>query len=372
MDKNLLTHLKERSQGTLELLHTMNNYLFIIDLDGNILLTSDSLTDKTNITRERLTKKKFYELLVKEESETPLNLYDLLLLNKKHSDLDLLFYEEEGKPISTMLMSSSILSNFYNNKDYVLLLLADMREQRQTQMQLMQNNKMVALGEMASGIAHEINNPLTVVMGQLNLLRKHIEKIEGDHSKLDVLSEKIHTNFHRITKIVKSLQTMSRNSKKSPIEEVKLSSIIEAVEDLSKQKFYNNEVELIIEGNPEEVTLKCRETEIMQVMLNLVNNGIDSILDLKNKWVKIFYKDKKDTLTIYVMDSGPGIDLAVQVRLFEPFYSTKDVGKGTGLGLSISKNLIEAHGGTLAYDTSQAHTCFKIVLPKNLKNNIED
>lgn len=365
MNKELVAHLKDRSQGTLELLHTMNNYLFIIDLDGKILLTSDSLLDKTALTKERISEKKFFEILVKEDSNKPLNLYDLLLLNNKHSDIDLLLFEDEGKPISTMLMSSSILSNFYQNKDYVLILLADMREQRQTQMQLMQNNKMVALGEMASGIAHEINNPLTVVMGQLSLLKKHIDKLEGDHSKIDGLTNKIHTNFNRITKIVKSLQTMSRNAKKSPMEDIALGEILEAVEDLSKQKFYNNEVKLEIEGDPSQIIINCRETEVMQVLLNLVNNSIDSVSEFDEKWVKIFFEQDNATTSIYVMDSGPGIDLSLRVRLFEPFYSTKDVGKGTGLGLSISKNLIENHGGTLSYDTTKPNTCFKIILPKN-------
>ena len=364
MNKELITHLKEKSQGTLELLHTMNNYLIIIDLNGEILVTSDSLIEKTNMTKERLKEKKFYEILYKEEDESPLNFYDLLLLNNKHSDVDLLLFEDEKKPISTMLMSSSILSNFFNNKDYVLLLLADMREQRQTQVQLMQSNKMVALGEMASGIAHEINNPLTVVMGQLNLLKKQLSKMEGDTSKLELLSDKIYTNFNRVTKIVKSLQTMSRNAKKSPLEEISLADILEAVEDLSKQKFYNNQVELKVEGDPSKVKLFCRETEIMQVLLNLVNNSVDSVCELEAKWVKIFFEEDKMTTTIYVMDSGSGIDLSLRVRLFEPFYSTKDVGKGTGLGLSISKNLIENHGGSLSYDTTKPHTCFKIVLPK--------
>mgnify|MGYP003691372393 CR=1 FL=1 len=365
MNQDLLTHLKDKSQGTLELLHSMDNFLFVIDLDGKVLLTSDSLISKTKMTKERLESKKFYELLKVEQTEKPLNFYDLLLLDKKHGDIDLLFYEEDGKPINTMLMSSSILSNFYNDKDYILVLLADMREHRQTQMQLMQSNKMVALGEMASGIAHEINNPLTVVMGQLNILKKHIERIEGDHSKIDVLTEKINTNFLRITKIVKSLQTMSRSSVKSPVEEVQLSEILDAVDDLSKPKFSASKVEFLTEGDFENVSIKCRETEIMQVMLNLVNNGIDSVAQSENPWVKVFFEENEEDISIFIMDSGGGIDMALQVRLFEPFYTTKEIGKGTGLGLSISKSLIEAHGGTLGYDTSKPNTCFKIVLPKN-------
>lgn len=369
MEQEILLYLKEHGQGTLELLHTMDNYLFVVDLDGKIVLTSDSLIKKTKMSKERIQNKKFYEILAKEKTAEPLNLYDLLLLNSKHGNQDVLLFEEDDRPVNTMLMSSSILSGFYKNKDYVLILLADMREQRQSQMQLMQNNKMTALGEMASGIAHEINNPLTVVMGQLNMLKKLIEKLNINDEKVSALTDKLSVNFGRITHIVKSLQTMSRNSERSPVEEVNFTAILDAVDDLSKQKFIQNKVEFIKEGNFDDLMITCRETEIMQVLLNLVNNAIDSVSDLPEKWVKIYFEESKENITFFVMDSGAGIDLAIRMRLFEPFYSTKEIGKGTGLGLSISKSLIEAHGGTLSYDVSKLNTCFKIDLPKNNKLN---
>ncbi len=364
MEQELLSHLRKKSQGTLELIHTMDNYLFVVDFDGNILLTSDSLNDKAEVSKKSLDDAKFYDLLRKEDN-SPLDLYDLLLLDRKTPDLDLKLIKEKGaKPIDTMLISSSILSNFYKDQDYILILLADMREQKKTQMHLMHTNKMVSLGEMASGIAHEINNPLTVVMGQLTLLRKHIERLEGDQNKIETLSDKIYTNFERITKIVKSLQTMSRNSVKAPKEDVKISAILNGVKDLSSQRLDMKNVNFSVEGDSPEMVINCRETEILQVLLNLVNNSVDSIEDLEDRWVKIIIKDLNKKVAISVMDAGSGIDLAMQIRLFEPFYTTKSIGKGTGLGLSISKSLIEAHEGSLEYDTSYQNTCFTLMLPK--------
>lgn len=365
MEQELLTHLKNKSQGTLELIHTMDNYLFVIDLDGNILLSSDSILEKTDIKKENLLNSKFYDLLFKDEN-TPLNLYDLLLLDRKNNkDLDLLLYEgKDKKPIETLLISSSILSNFYKDQDYILILLADMREQKRTQMQLMHSNKMVSLGEMASGIAHEINNPLTVVMGQLNLLKMHVKKLDGDHEKLTKLSDKIHKNFDRITKIVKSLQTMSRNSEKTPLEKIDLKSIFDGVKDLSTQKLTNKQVTFSVEGDYEDIHIHCRDTEILQVLLNLINNSVDSVAGLDERWVKVIVNESKNNVEISVMDSGSGIDLGSQIRLFEPFYTTKSSGEGTGLGLSISKSLIESHKGTLEYDSKNKNTCFRLTLPK--------
>ncbi|MFT6633864.1 MAG: C4-dicarboxylate-specific signal transduction histidine kinase [Bacteriovoracaceae bacterium] len=364
MKQELLSHLKEKSQGTLELIHTMDNYLFIIDLDGNILLSSDSITQRTNMEESYLKEAKFFDIIHTDEN-TSLNLFDLLLLNNKNADLSLLMFDQTKKnPIDTLLVSSSILSNFYKDQDYVLILLADMREHRKTQMQLMHSNKMVSLGEMASGIAHEINNPLTVVTGQLRLLKKQIERLDGENEKITTLSNKISINFDRITKIVKSLQTMSRGTEKSPMVDVQLESILSGVKDLTAQKLESKNVKFTVETNKEDISIFCRETEILQVLLNLINNSVDSIAQLDDKWVKLNIIESNTDIQITVTDSGSGINLDLQIRLFEPFYTTKSIGQGTGLGLSISKSLIESHGGTLSYDTGNMNTSFKIVLPK--------
>lgn len=364
MKQELLSHLKEKSQGTLELIHTMDNYLFIIDLDGNILLSSDSIIQRTNMEESYLKEAKFFDIIYTDEN-TSLNLFDLLLLNNKNADLSLLMFDQTKKdPIDTLLVSSSILSNFYKDQDYVLILLADMREHRKTQMQLMHSNKMVSLGEMASGIAHEINNPLTVVTGQLRLLKKQIEKLDGENEKITTLSNKISINFDRITKIVKSLQTMSRGTEKSPMADVQLESILSGVKDLTAQKLESKNVKFTVETNKEDISIFCRETEILQVLLNLINNSVDSIAQLDDKWVKLNITESNTDIQITVTDSGSGINLDLQIRLFEPFYTTKSIGQGTGLGLSISKSLIESHDGTLSYDTGNMNTSFKIVLPK--------
>lgn len=364
MNNNLRTHLKDKGHGIIELLSTMSNYLFIVGLDGKVLLSSDSLANKTQITPSWLEKKNFNEIMIKEKSKDALSVYDLLILNQRDESLNIELHGPDGDPVATTLISSSILFDFYEGKDYILILLKDVREQKKVEMQLVQNNKMETLGEMASGIAHEINNPLTVVMGQLNLLRKELDKLEGDHARIFKLTGKIQTNFDRISKIVRSLQTMGWDSGKASVEPIPLSRVLEAVKDLSKHKFNKNRVEFIIEGEPEKVPVRCRETELMQVILNLVSNGIDSIKDKENdKWVKIFFEEEEKNTVIYVMDSGAGIELSLQLKLFEPFFSTKNVGEGTGLGLPISKKLIESYNGTLIYDTSQSNTCFKITIP---------
>lgn len=364
MKEELITHLKEHSQGTLELIHTMDNYLLIMDLEGNVLLSSNSLTEKAGISEKEIRSSKFYELLFK-EIDNPLTVYDLLLLNSEQTGLNLLLKNsDKNEYIDTLLVSSSILSNFYKDEDYILILLADMREHRKNQQHIMHSNKMLALGEMASGIAHEVNNPLTVVTGQLRILNKHIEKLSEPNEKLLELSKKISLNFDRITNIVKSLQTMSRNTTKLPMENVELERIIEAIEDLTTQKLEKMNIDFSIEKDTESTDIFCRENEILQVLLSLINNSIDSISELDKKWIKLIIRDDEESFFISVTDSGDGIDLDLQIRLFEPFFTTKSIGEGTGLGLSISKSLVESHSGKMFYDTSSSNTSFKITLPK--------
>lgn len=367
MDQVLLEHLKEKGQGTLELIRTMENFLLIIGFNGDVLLTSDSVYDKTNIDKELLLSSKYYDFLHKSDS-TPLNFFDLLLLTEKDTSLELsININKDEPPIETLAISSCILKNFYHDEDYILLLLADMRDQKRTQMQLMHTNKLVSLGEMATNIAHEINNPITIISGQISMLEKSLAKIEADVTRPLEITGKIKKNFDRITKIIKSLRSISRKDEQAPVVSLRLVDLFESLKDLSDQKLSMNNTQFSIEGLSKDQELEGRETELLQVLLNLVNNSIDSVQSVEDKWVKISIIEKENSFTISILDSGKGIPLDVQIRLFEPFYTTKDIGKGTGLGLSISKGLIERHRGSLTYDNTAGNTCFNIELPKKFE-----
>jgi signal transduction histidine kinase len=100
------------------------------------------------------------------------------------------------------------------------------------------------------------------------------------------------------------------------------------------------------------------------VALNLLNNAFDAIQSLEEKWIKISFSDIGDWVKIIVTDSGPGIPFDVQMKMMQPFYTTKEIGKGTGLGLSISKGIIERHNGRLYLDNTSPNTQFVIALPK--------
>ncbi|HET6283919.1 MAG TPA: ATP-binding protein, partial [Polyangia bacterium] len=115
---------------------------------------------------------------------------------------------------------------------------------------------------------------------------------------------------------------------------------------------------------PEHLFVHCRSIQISQILLNLLSNAHDAVEKSAAPWVRISVDAEGAQVRIAVIDSGPGVSPALEPRIMEPFFTTKEVGKGTGLGLSVSKGIAESHGGRLSYDRSSAHTRFVLTLPR--------
>jgi C4-dicarboxylate-specific signal transduction histidine kinase len=105
--------------------------------------------------------------------------------------------------------------------------------------------------------------------------------------------------------------------------------------------------------------------QISQVLLNLISNACDAIAERDEKWIRIGAERKNGLVSIYVMDSGTGIPETVREKMFQPFFTTKEIGKGTGLGLSISTGILDAHNGSLSIDSTKPNTCFVVQLPES-------
>lgn len=238
------------------------------------------------------------------------------------------------------------------------------REQReQNNQQLALSAKMSSLGEMAGNVAHEINNPLTVIMGKAGILLKRFEThpVNLEKAREDVL--KILKTAGKISKIIAGLKSFSRNSEKDPPENTMISKIVEETLDLCQERFKNGEVDLKLElqSDPE---ICCRASQIEQVMLNLLSNAYDAVHGKSGAWVELKVSVEEEWAVITITDCGTGIDPIVVSKMMEPFFTTKQVNKGTGLGLSISKTIVDEHRGSLKYDASFANTRFVLKLPK--------
>lgn len=237
-----------------------------------------------------------------------------------------------------------------------------LRDQRR---QNLQNSKLSSLGEMASGIAHEINNPLMVILGTANSVQKLKERGEFKEDKVDLYMKKIIENTYRITKIISGLKNFSRDSFDDEFKPAKLENLFINTKDLCHSRIMDKNIDLQIELS-EKIDLNCREVQLVQVFVILVNNSIDALGDNpeKKKWIKIEAEVVDNTIYIKFIDNGMGITQEIAEKIMNPFFTTKEVGKGTGLGLSISKGIIEDHGGKFYLDLNSEFTTFVIELPK--------
>ena len=228
--------------------------------------------------------------------------------------------------------------------------------------QLAESSRLSALGEMAAGIAHEINNPLTVILTKTTLLKRKLES-----GVLDVKTnvkdfEIIENTVDRIAKVIRGLTTYSRKSDNDEFEIFSLFSIIDNTLSLCNEKFRYSCIEVKINCDPN-LQIYCMPNQISQIFMNLLLNSYDAILNLSEKWIHIDVNIESDLAKIRFTDSGKDIPDLVAKNMMKPFYTTKAMGKGTGLGLSISSGLAKAHKGLLEYDSKSKNTCFILTLP---------
>jgi len=228
--------------------------------------------------------------------------------------------------------------------------------------------RLATLGEMAGGIAHEVNNPLAVIIGVCAQISTLIESSTPDLAKITERVDKISKTSFRISKIIAGLQSFARQSDKDPYVQTPLQQVMDDTFELCREKFYHNAVQLNVSEIPD-VELPIRSVQVSQVLINLLNNSFDAVKKLPKPVIDIRINETDHDVFIEVSDSGPGIPPEISDRIFDPFFTTKDVGQGTGLGLSISRSIMLDHQGDLQLVKSPPYlTTFQVRLPKLRKS----
>jgi two-component system NtrC family sensor kinase len=244
-------------------------------------------------------------------------------------------------------------------------------ELRQTQVQLLQAEKMKSLGQLVAGVAHELNNPIGFVHANLQLLDEYVKKLmDGPRSESEAervadsitrLLSRSREGTERVKKIVQDLRTFSRMDQ-AELQEVDINEEIDRTLALVEPRLKNRiEVERVYGGLPR---VRCYAGQLSQVFLNLLVNACDAIEERGT--IRITTRPTEEGVSIEVRDDGPGISEAVQTRIFDPFFTTKPIGAGTGLGLSLSHGIIERHNGRLSVTSELGRgTAFVIDLPRS-------
>lgn len=267
-------------------------------------------------------------------------------------------------------MMSFKLAKFNNNKNYFISFkdLKNLKDKEKIiedqKNQMIEKNKLASLGEMAAGIAHEVNNPLTVIHSNNNMITRLLNKEELNKEQCLKLLLKTTSQIERITKILTSLRSLSRGLAGDEKENFSIDQVIDESISLAKIRTSSKRVKFIFEEK--NLKVYANRGQIVQVILNLFNNAIDAIENNPtNAWINVELKARGHYVDIFISDSGKGISPEIVSKIFLPMYTTKEIGKGTGLGLSLSRNFIEQNSGNLDYISNMGNTCFKISLIKS-------
>jgi PAS domain S-box-containing protein len=271
------------------------------------------------------------------------------------------FSEEEKKEDSSLIRGMTVIATYFSK---VIERQLQQKIEEEYREHLARNAKLSSMGEIASGIAHEINNPLTVIKGHSNAILKILNGDELNPEKIKHSAQKINDTIDRIVKIVKGLKNISREGSNDPFALTTVKQILDDTISLCEAKLKNADIDFKIIPYNDTTTLECRSYQISQILINLVNNSVDAIEKLEDRWIHIEIQESPDFIEVFVTDSGQGIPDEVADKITQAFFTTKEFGKGTGLGLSITKGIIEAHRGDFGLVRKFKNTRFFIKLPK--------
>jgi two-component system NtrC family sensor kinase len=217
-----------------------------------------------------------------------------------------------------------------------------MRELTQTQQQLIQSAKLAAIGELGAGVAHEINNPLMIILGNCELALRDVPAESRPAKRLKI----IEAEATRAGKITHDLLNFARR-REPRREPVAVEALVERAVELLGTKLARNRVRVRTVLHPDMPSILGDADQLTQVLLNLGGNAVDAMPDGGELVFQTELRPESDAVVIKVIDSGVGMTAEHAQRIFEPFYTTKAEGRGTGLGMSVSLGIVKSHGGLL-------------------------
>jgi histidine kinase len=278
---------------------------------------------------------------------------------------------KDGRPFYGDIILTD--SDYQAGLKVILAMVIDVTERIEAEQQVIQANKMATLGEMATGVAHELNQPLSVIQMISNLFARKLDVgALPDKETLSDVSSKLRSNVERASKIINHMREFGRKSALE-VSSVQINDVILKSLDFFGQQLRLRNIEVVLELEHAVPSIKADPNRLEQVFINLLTNARDAIEE-KSLKDPSSQGDKRITIRTHfnrryvfaeVCDSGTGIPKELTQKIFEPFFTTKTVGKGTGLGLSISYRIVSEYGGTIhAVSKEGEGACFDIRFPR--------
>jgi signal transduction histidine kinase len=245
-----------------------------------------------------------------------------------------------------------------------LMRLRILLEAKKFQKDAQRNEYLATFAQVTAGLAHEINNPLTIALAHSKKLIKSIQSDPKANSDILNKSKKITESIERISKLIISMKNLSRDENQDEVTTFYIRDLIADVSNVFENSFNESNVNFDIDYNGlDKIEVTSHRIQLGQVLFNLIKNSYDEVSKLSIKEILVSIEKEDNFLKIKVLDSGEGVTKELTDKIFSPFYSTKVVGQGTGLGLSLSLSMMKKNGGDLYIDSSNKKTCFVMIVP---------
>ena len=248
------------------------------------------------------------------------------------------------------------------------------RLERELEVERVQRNqRLEVLARLSSGLAHEIKNPLAIIHARASDLAELAEEGEVDRAEIAKTCASIVDTSDRAIRILRGVAAMARVGTHDPMREADVAEMVQQAVELVRGRYRASGIQLKTDVPARLPTLECREVQISQILVNLLNNAFDAVDGdaRSDRWVRVVvsmqpgaqHENDIDRLEISVIDGGPGVAPEHRERLMQTFFTTKSMGAGIGIGLSVSRTIAEDHGGQLELRDCEGHTCFTLTLP---------
>jgi signal transduction histidine kinase len=257
------------------------------------------------------------------------------------------------------LVSGSLDSGSDGSSGTIHLLVKDIEQRRLMEEQIAQADKLASIGQLSAGVAHEINNPLGIILGYTQLLMRNGDSSKENYDDLKIIEK----HAKNCKSIVADLLSFSRSAK--PEKEIKnVNDVIDDVLTFIQQHAGLEGVEIIREYDRKVPAIVLDEKKIKQVFINLIMNAKHAVGETGSIKLSSEFDSSAGQIIVKISDTGHGIEKKHLPRIFDPFFTTKPIGEGTGLGLSVSYGIIKNHGGDILVETRpDKGSTFTVVLP---------
>lgn len=339
------------------IIRSMIDSLIVTDLKGTIQTVNEATCRLLGYKKEELAGQPLHVVL----KDQPAALSNLAPSKRNAAPTaENVYISKTGKEIAVSF-SSAVLQSENGDIQGMVCVAKDITEQKGLEERMNQSSKMAAVGQLAAGVAHELNNPLSVILGFAQLVGQQAKPEDAFYTPLKFIEREA----VRCRKLVQDLLTFSRAGKEEK-EIVNTKEAVESALSLVIAQSKVKEVEFVKEMDPDLPKIYSNWNQLQQVIINLCNNAVDAMPAGGTLTVTAHKVNRKgkDCVEIQVRDTGEGIPQEIQSRIFEPFFTTKEVGKGTGLGLSLVYEIVQKNGGSVTFNSRPGSgTTFYVYLP---------